>query len=312
MDRKSSAWDFDRYQADREAVVQPLPRSANYSGSKLPGLAFLVIALAVVGFFGTRALSQGTNDDPPADENTRDMMQIEQRLSEIEGRLAALEQNHPRTAASAAVSPRADASIADNRIPDRVREQTQDPPAPSRPVETQSYQRPSASRQQVVVSPQPDPATVRRIDGLQQGLGDLQNDTAANRQALRSTADKLAAVSGQVGAQHMEVMRSQDELNQLLARSQRTAIPFELRRGPKSQPVGPVYVALKSASEKSQRYTVCVYVDSACIELKDRSLNEVVEFVTSRNSPPMGFIATTITRDRILGYLEVSRDGATH
>jgi DNA polymerase IIIc chi subunit len=310
MDRKSSGWDFDRYQAaDREAFVQPLPRSANYSGSKLPGLAFLVIALAVVGFFGTRALSQGTDYDPPADNNTRDMVQVEQRLSEIESRLAALEQNHPR--AAAAISPRADAPVAENRSVDRPREQVQDPPARPRPVETQSYQRPPASRQQVIVSPQPDPTTSRRIDGLQQGLGEVQNDTVANRQALKSTADKLAAVSGQVGAQHMEVLRSQDELNQLLARSQRTAIPFELRRGPKAQPVGPVYVALKSASERSQRYTVCVYVDSACIELKDRSLNEVVEFVTSRNSPPMGFIATTITRDRILGYLEVSRDGTS-
>jgi hypothetical protein len=39
--------------------------------------------------------------------------------------------------------------------------------------------------------------------------------------------------------------------------------------------------------------------------LKDRALNEVVAFVTSKDSAPLALVATKILHDQIVGYLEV-------
>jgi hypothetical protein len=55
---------------------------------------------------------------------------------------------------------------------------------------------------------------------------------------------------------------------------------------------------------------LCVYVQETCIELKDRSLFEVVRFVAGRNKVPLEVIATQVGKDGIVGYLEVPRNQA--
>jgi len=119
-------------------------------------------------------------------------------------------------------------------------------------------------------------------------------------------------MAGQVGSQSVEILKSQDELNELLSHTEMEAIPFELLKGSNPQPVGPVSFVLKSANPKTQRYTVCVYVQPSCIELKDRTLHEVVQFVVSRNTSPLQMIATRVVKDEIVGYLQVPRDQSAH
>jgi len=94
-------------------------------------------------------------------------------------------------------------------------------------------------------------------------------------------------------------------VNQLVLQTRREALAFELQRGNNRMPVGPVTLQLKSVDQKNQRYSVCVYVQDRCIELKDRVLNEVVGFVVSKNTEPLELVATKILRDQIVGYLQV-------
>jgi hypothetical protein len=117
----------------------------------------------------------------------------------------------------------------------------------------------------------------------------------------------LAEMAGQVGTQSVEILRNQDEINQLLVRTEMEAIPFELRRGADPQPVGPVSLVLKSTNPKAQRYTLCVHIQNSCIDLKDRALHEVVQFILVRNTTPVQVIATKITKDEVLGYIEAPR-----
>ena len=152
----------------------------------------------------------------------------------------------------------------------------------------------------------------QKVAGIQQGLGSLQQNAAADHEAWQATTDRLADVSGQVGNQQLQMLRSQDELNQLLARTQRTAIPFELHRGSDRQPVGPITLQLKSTNTKTGRYTVCAYVQDACVELKERNRYEVVQLVTSRYTTPLEVIATSVLKDGITGYLEVPNDKTAH
>jgi hypothetical protein len=290
MSDKSSGIDFDR-----QAFVQqqaPLSRPSPHIG----GLILALVAIAAIAFLGYKLVPQierepGSTGDPA-------LADLDKRLAAIEGRMEKLET--PRTAA----------------MPPWVENPADPKQAMSRPPVKVYYQIPPAPPQQAHASdpqvPAPDPETAQRLSSLQQGLGALQSDQAANREAWQATNNRVAEIQGQVGTQGVQILQSQDELNQLLARTEIDAIPFELLRGASPQQVGPVSLFLKNANPKTQRYTVCAFVQSACIELKDRSLHEVVQFVASRNSAPLGIIATKIMKYQILGYLEVPRDPSAH
>jgi Tfp pilus assembly protein PilV len=279
---KSSGIGFDR-QAFATSTEQA-PRSA----SPLVGTALLVIAVVVLGFVGYKILTHAFGDAPAADG--RVLLQVQQQLTEIQGRLEKLEQTRARAAAAPSSSVKLDPSAsADGNAHKTPRTAYQVTPTYAQP-------------KHVVV---PDTATSQKLDGIQKGLGTLQNDTSANREAWQATTDRLADVAGEVGTQRVEILRNRDEVDQLLARTERTAIPFELLRGSNPQSFGSVSLGLKAANQKNHHYTMCVYVQGSCIELRDRSLYEVVEFSLSRGSQPLMVVATKVAKDRVLGFLEL-------
>jgi len=285
MDRKSTGIDFDR-----QAFVAS-SESSSATSSPFTGVLLLLVAIAALCLLGYKFLIRTAVDDP--DSNRRTLAQIDQRMAGIEERLEQIEQNHNRVAGTVPSN--------GNRAPSNPAES--EPRTPPRVVYRISPT--PASSQPAYSTPPGDPAISQKVAGIQQGLGTLQQDAAANREAWQATTDRLADVSGQVGNQRMQLLRSEDELNQLLAHTQRTAIPFEVHRGSERQPVGPIYFVLKSTNPKSQRYTLCVYVQDSCLELKERNRYEVVQFVTSRYSAPLEVIATSVTKDGVTGYLEV-------
>jgi hypothetical protein len=282
-----SGIDFDR-QVFVQAQAPTARPAARVGGVLLAGV--VVVVFVILGF---KLLPQLTRDS--GSSSGPELATLDKRLASIEERLDKLE----TARRSVALTTKKEA----------------DPPESSKPAGKTVYQISPTPRQPVrtvAAAPATDPATTQRLAALQQGLGTLQNDAAANRDAWQATTDKLADMAGQVGSQGVEILRSQDELNQLLARTEMEAIPFELLRGSNPQPVGPVSLLLKSANPKTMRYTVCVYIQPSCVELKDRALHEVVQFVASRNTTPLEIIATRITKYEILGYLEVPKDQSGH
>lgn len=285
MSDKSSGMDFDR-----QLFVQPqasVPRPA----SNLSGLILVVVVLAAVGILAYKLVPQFSSDS--ASTGNLAMANIDKRLVEIEGRLEKLETSRKLIISSPNVSP---ADSNDKSAKPAAKTVYQISPTPKQ-----------SARASALSAPAADPATSQRIASLQKGLGALQNDQAANQEAWHATTDRLAEVAGQVGTQGTEILRNQDEINQLLVRTEMEAIPFELRRGADPQPVGPVSLVLKSTNVKAQRYNLCVHLENSCIDLKDRSLHEVVQFILVRNTTPVQVIATKITKDEVLGYLEAPR-----
>jgi hypothetical protein len=291
MDRKNAGIEYDR-----EAFIPAADRLSD-SNPSLRGVLVLVASIAAIialAFLGYKIVAQSdVGGGSPSD--SRILGQLDQRLSGIEQRLEQLEQeNHRRNYAFPGPPPKAETPSAAASAP-----AVASPPR-YQVVPTQKTRAAGAT----------DAATQNKIAGLQQGLGAVQSDTAANRDALQATSNRLADVAGQVNSQSVQILRNQDEVNQLLAHSEKISIPFELLRGAEPQVVGPVRLGLKSSNQKNYRYTLCVYVEPTCLELKDRNRFEVVEFIVSRNSPPLEVIATRVTKEGILGYLEVPREMA--
>jgi hypothetical protein len=286
MTDKTSGIDFDR-----QAFVQP-QAPPSHPAPRIGGLVFALIAIAVVAFLAYIVVVQVSKD--PRSAGNPALANLDKRLAAIEGRLGKIETT-PTPVMPPWVENPADLKQATPKPTPKAYYLISPPPP----------QQARASEPSVAA---PDPATVQRLSSLQEGLGALQNDQRANREALQATSNRVAEIQGQVGTQGVQILQSQDELNQLLARTELDAIPFELLRGASPQQVGPVSLYLKSANPKTQRYTMCAFTQSTCIELKDRSLHEVVQFVASRNGAPLGIIVTKIMKYQILGYLEVPRD----
>jgi hypothetical protein len=292
---KSTGIDYNR-----EAFLPASEPPSVIAGLK--GLLLLLCGVAVVvvvAFLGYREF--GRVGETTSSDTQREFVQLKLQLTQMDDRLDRLEQENHHFAAQSIANSKKPAAVAEN-------DATPNPNAPGRVVYRVT---PSLSQQpRVVVVTPSDAVNTQKLAALQKDLGAAQDDASANREAWQATTDRLADVAGQIGSQHGEILRSQDELNQLLGQTQRSALSFELRRGSSPEQLGPVTVALRSTNAKTQRYTLCVYVQHSCVELKDRTLYEVVQVALSRNAPPLQVIATKVGRDGIAGYVEVPREAA--
>lgn len=275
--------DFDRqvFVARAEEAPKQPPR--------VLGLLILVIAVVGIGFVGYKLMSDASLNGTSAESSS--IQQIQQQLTDMKERIDQLEKRRKVASPESAVaSPKADPTVATA-------------PTHSKPA----YQISAAS----ALDPRRNPSANAPAPGSRLTATSPESDTA-NRESWQATTDRLADVVGVVGSQQGEITQTRDELNQLLSQTRRTALQFELTRGTGRQSVGPLELQLKGVDSKSQRFTVCVYVASRCIELKDRALDEVVVFVLSRGSAPLELVATRITRDEIVGYLEVPTEIVKH
>jgi hypothetical protein len=268
---------------DRQVFVAPAEQPAPQQPRAL-GLVILAIAVIGIAFIGYKLLSYAGESGASAESNS--LQQIQQQLADMKERMDQMEKRHKTGAPESALPPSRQepaASSATTRA------------KPAYQISAASALNPQRVPSQAVQPPATRPAPA---------AASADNDNA-NREAWKATSDRLADVVGAVGSQQGEIAQTRDQLNQLLAQTRRTALQFELTRGPDRQAVGPVELQLKNTDAKAQRYTVCVYVDSKCIELKNRVLDEVVVFVLARGTAPLELVATRIGRDEIVGYLEV-------
>lgn len=295
MADKSGGIDFDR-----QVFVQPeapKPRPA-----PIAGVLFALAAAGAIAFLAYKLLPlnlNGLTASHPTDSDVATVAELNKRLSNIDKRLHKLEVLN-RTMMLKRQGELAGREDARSHPATRLYHQASDQvPKPTKVAG-------NSGRGKV------DSANMGRLVAVQRSVATLEGDAVANRQAWQATTDKMADMTGQVGTQSVEVLRNRDELNEVLAETEMEAIPFELYRGANPQPVGPVSLALKSASQKHQRYTLCVYIQNACTELKNQALHEVVQFVVSKNSVPLRVIGTKISDDEMVGYIEVPRNSNQH
>lgn len=265
---------------DRQVFIPPADQPEK-PPSRIIGVVILVLAILGIGFVGYKLISDTNLSGASAEANS--LQQIQQQLADMQERLDVLEKKHKSANEFNAVTPKPEPATSSST-------------ARSKPA----YQISAAS----ALNPQRNPNPTSQPSAARTAPVTAANDTAA-RESWQATTDRLADVVGTVGSQEGEINQTRDELNQLLAQSRRSALQFELTRGAGRQSVGPVELLLKGSDARSQRYTVCVYVNNKCIELKDRVLDEVVVFVLARGTPPLELVATRISRDEIVGYLEI-------
>lgn len=274
-----------------------------------PRLGGFIVSLLLVGtlvFLGYRHIVGSDLTPSSADSgnlDSRSLAQIQRQLTDMEKRLAVLETRRK----------------SDSPGPSRVVEKSETA-VPSQDnagrLARSGYQiSPATAAQTRPIADQPPPhdsASAQTLAKLQQGIGALQDEASSNREAWQATANRLADVAGELGTQHGQIIQNQDELNRFLARTEHTPLTFELSRSSAPTTVGPVRLSLQASNQKTQRYTLCVYLQGPCVQVRDRVPYEVVQLAVSPDSAPLELIATKIGKDNIVGYLEVASEHERH
>ena len=278
---------------DRGAFV-PASAPPERSIARVLSPILFLLAVGLVAVVGYKIYEQTKQNTAIAVANS-EIQQLQQRLTEMQKRIDQMEKRHkaPPTNASTA--------SADNGASSR---------STSAPVKKTIYNVTSASTLAPRIKPAAPAAAVSPASAPSRPENNdaIANEVTANRDAWQAATNRLSDVVGVVGTQQEEINATREAVNQLLTQTHRRAVSFELGRGTSRLPVGPVTLQLKSADSKNQHYTVCVYFDRKCIELKDRALNEVVVFLVNKGSAPLELVATKIERDQIVGYLEISSE----
>lgn len=274
--------------------------------TRLVVFILILVATAVLsGLFVYTHLDPLDTSAADSETDSQALAQIQKHLDGIENRLAELESRRRAESAKAQsdLKEQQAALQRQSSVPRAPRPQYQISPGSALPL-------PPVANQPQPQTAQPDSAEAQKVAKLQEGVGALQAEANSNREAWQATTNRLAEVAGELGAQHGQIIQSQEELNRFLGRAEHTALTFELRRGSDPELVGPVRISLRTANQKSQRYTLCIYVQKSCLKVQDRILYEVVQLAVSRGAAPLELIATKIGRDGIAGYLEVPSENA--
>jgi hypothetical protein len=273
---------------DRQAFVAASGKSPRI-GPNILGAAILIAAIGIAGVVAYKLIPSLSAGSTAHTSDAGSLVQVQQQLDEIQRRLDTLEKHRKLASAE----------------PLKVPEKVSVAPAVSKATPVKPAYKVSSGVPQPVVNRPPAVNQTAGSSSQQAALGVVEEKTNANHEAWQATTDRLADVVGVVGSQQGEISQTREDVNRLLAKTVRSAMPFELRRNAGREPVGPVSIMLKSADTKNNKYSLCIYVGDQCIELKDRAVNEVVAFVVSKDSAPLALVATKILHDQIVGYLEV-------
>jgi len=273
---------------DRQ-VFAPTAESEKTQTPKIFGMIVLALALGLAGLVGYKIFTQTSENNALAAANAQ-VEQLQQQLTESQKRLDDMEKHRKAVKAEPPAPVAQPATVVKTPAP-----------RPAYRVAAASVM-PAQTKPVAMKTAMPQPAAVPAVNPETVAM---KSELTANHEAWQATTDRLADVVGVVGQQQNEITETRDVVNQLLSQNRRQALSFELQRGNGQMPVGPVALQLKNVDAKGQRYSVCVYFQDRCIELKDRVLNEVVVFVVAKNNGPLELVATKILRDQIVGYLQV-------
>jgi len=151
-----------------------------------------------------------------------------------------------------------------------------------------------------------------KIADVSTDVGAVKSQAAMTQSQLEKTIADLKSVTGDLGVQSGLIATNGNELQALRLKGERNY--FDIKLGKTKQPVrfADVSLMLESADPKHNRYTVVVMADDKKSEKKDKSVNEPVQFYTSKSGhTPYELVINQVGKNQIVGYLATPKDASS-
>lgn len=142
-----------------------------------------------------------------------------------------------------------------------------------------------------------------KIGEVSTEVGTVKTDLSNTKSELDKTISSLKSVSGDLGVQSGLIATNGKELAALKALGERNYFEFNLGKTKQAQKIGDIMMQLKKTDQKKNRYTVEILADDKRTEKKDKTVNEPVQFYTSKARQPYEIVVNEVKKDVIVGYL---------
>jgi hypothetical protein len=145
--------------------------------------------------------------------------------------------------------------------------------------------------------------TSTKLNDVSTDVGNVKSDLGNTKSELEQTVANLKRVAGDVDNHTSLIATNGKELAALRALGEKNYFEFTLPKSKQPQKVGDIMVQLKKADTKHNRYTIEVTADDKKVEKKDRTINEPVQFYTSKSRQASEIVVNEVRKDTIVGYL---------
>jgi len=142
-----------------------------------------------------------------------------------------------------------------------------------------------------------------KIGEVSTEVGNVKTDLSSTKSELDKTIAGLKSTQGDLGVQSGLIATNGKELAALKALGERNYFEFNLGKSKQAQKVGDVFIQLKKADQKKYRCTFELTFDDKKVEKKEKTINEPIQFYTSRARQPYEIVVNEVHKDRIVGYL---------
>jgi hypothetical protein len=153
-------------------------------------------------------------------------------------------------------------------------------------------------------------ATNAKIADVSTDVGGVKTQVSNTQAELQKTISDLKSTRGDLGVQSGLIATNATELQALRRLGERNYFEFKLGKTKAPQRVGDITLKLKAVDAKKNKYTVEVSADDKVTEKKDRSINEPVQFYTSKAKQPYELVVNQVQKDMIIGYLTTPKEQA--
>jgi len=145
--------------------------------------------------------------------------------------------------------------------------------------------------------------TKEKLGAVNTEVGAVKGEVASTKEELEKTITELKSVRGDLGVQSGLIATNGKELAALIAKGERNYFEFNLPKTKAPVKVGDIALLLKKTDRKRNKYTVEVYADDKRTEKKDKTVNEPLQFFTSKAKIPYEIVVNEVKDNTIVGYL---------
>jgi chromosome segregation ATPase len=138
-------------------------------------------------------------------------------------------------------------------------------------------------------------------------ISTVSTDLGNTKTQLDQTIANLKHATGELDNHTSLIATNGKELQALRDLGERNYSEFTITKSKQPTRVGDVMVALKKADPKHNRFTIAISVDDKTVEKKDRSINEPIQFYTSKARQPDELVVNSVSKDKITGYLAIPK-----
>jgi hypothetical protein len=145
--------------------------------------------------------------------------------------------------------------------------------------------------------------TNAKIAATNTDVSNVKTQVASTKSELEKTIGDLKKVTGDLGITSGYVATNGKEIEMLRKLGERNIFEFKLAKAKSPQRVGDVSLLLKKVDQKKNRFTFELTADDKLVEKKDRTINEPIQFMTSKAKQPYEIVINQVGKDLISGYL---------